>query len=52
LIYINGTEAFHWTKPEFYAGILPQLTIYIGVIGYFFIKRRILKQIINNSSIN
>jgi hypothetical protein len=52
LIFINGTEAFQWTKPTFYLGILSQLIIYLGLIVYFFIKRRILKRIINNNSIN
>lgn len=52
LIFINGTEAFQWTKPAFYLGILSQLVIYLGLTVYFFIKRKILKQLINSNSIN
>ncbi|MDR2773756.1 MAG: hypothetical protein LBC19_03245 [Tannerella sp.] len=52
LIFVNGTDAFQWTAPKSYLGIAPQLTVYLGLTVYFFIKRKILKQIINNNSIN
>jgi amino acid transporter len=52
LFYKNGIESFHWTTPKFYLGIIAQLTIYVGLIVYFFLKRHSLKKIINENSIN
>ncbi|MDR3245044.1 MAG: hypothetical protein LBT50_01265 [Prevotellaceae bacterium] len=51
-LYIKGTESLQWTNPKFYLGITPHLLLYLGLIIYFFIKRNILKKIINNNSIN
>ena len=52
LFYKNGIDSLHWTNPRFYMGIVSQLTIYIGLICFFFIKRHSLKKIINEKSIN
>lgn len=52
LFYRNGIDSLHWTNAKFYLGILAQLTIYIGLLAYFFIKRHFLKKIINEKSIN
>jgi hypothetical protein len=52
LIFRNGLDEFHWTVPKFYLGIFAHLTVYVGLIVFFFIKRSILKKIINNNSIN
>lgn len=52
LIYINGIDSLHWTNAKFYLGIIAQLTIYIGLITYFFIKRHSINKIINEKSIN
>jgi len=52
LFYKNGIDSLHWTIPKFYLGIIAQLTIYIGLLAYFFIKRYSLNKIINEKSIN
>jgi len=52
LFYRNGIDSLHWTNAKFYLGIIVQLTIYIGLLAYFFIKRLSLKKIINEKSIN
>lgn len=52
LFYRNGIDSLHWTTPKFYLGIIAQLTIYIGLLAYFFIKRHSLSKIINEKSIN
>lgn len=52
LLYKNGIDSLHWTSGKFYLGIFPQLTIYIGLVVFFFIKRRYLTKIINEKSIN
>lgn len=52
LFYKNGVDSFHWTNAKFYLGIIAQLTIYIGLLAYFFIKRYTLSKIINEKSIN
>lgn len=52
LFYKNGVDSFNWTSTEFYLGIIAQLTIYIGLLVYFFIKRHFLKKFINSKSIN
>jgi hypothetical protein len=52
LFYRNGIDSLHWTTPKFYLGIIAQLTIYIGLLAYFFIKRQSLSKIINEKSIN
>ena len=52
LFWKNGIDSFHWASPKFYLGITAQLTIYIGLLGFFFIKRHSLKKIINEKSIN
>lgn len=52
LFYKNGIDSLHWTNPRFYMGIVSQLTIYIGLICFFFIKRHSLINIINEKSIN
>ena len=52
LFYKNGIDSLHWTSAKFYLGIIAQLTIYIGLLAYFFIKRHSLNKIINEKSIN
>jgi len=52
LIYRNGIDSLHWTNAKFYLGIIAQLTVYIGLLAYFFIKRHSLINIINEKSIN
>jgi len=52
LIYKNGIDSLHWTSAKFYLGIIAQLTIYIGLLAYFFINRHSLTKIINEKSIN
>jgi hypothetical protein len=52
LIFVVGTDAFQWKNPKFYLCIIAQLTVYFGLTVLFFIKRKTLKEIINNSSIN
>lgn len=52
LFYRNGIDSLHWTNAKFYLGIIAQLTIYIGLLAYFFIKRHSIKKIINEKSIN
>ncbi len=52
LFYKNGIDSLHWTSVKFYLGIIAQLTIYIGLLAYFFIKRLSLNKIINEKSIN
>ena len=52
LFYKNGLDSFYWTSPKFYLGIIAQLTIYIGLLIYFFIKRYSLKKIINDKKTN
>ena len=52
LFYKNGIDSLHWTSAKFYLGIIAQLTIYIGLIAYFFIKRQSLNKLINEKSIN
>jgi hypothetical protein len=52
LFYRNGIDSLHWTSWKFYLGIIAQLTIYIGLLAYFFIKRHSLNKIINEKSIN
>lgn len=52
LFYKNGIDSLLWTTLKFYFGILVQLTIYLGVLVWFFIKRHALKKIINEKSIN
>jgi hypothetical protein len=51
-LYINGIESLQWMNPKFYPCITPHLLLYLGLIIYFFIKRNILKKIINNNSLN
>jgi len=50
LFYRNGIDSLHWTNAKFYLGIIAQLTIYIGLLTYFFIKRHSLTKIINEKS--
>ena len=52
LFYRNGIDSLHWANAKFYLGIIAQLTIYIGLVAYFFIKRHSLTKIINEKSIN
>ncbi len=52
LFYRNGIDSLHWTNAKFYLGIIAHLTIYIGLLAYFFIKSHSLKKIINEKSIN
>ena len=52
LFYRNGIDSLHWTNAKFYLGIIAQLTVYIGLLAYFFIKRHSLINIINEKSIN
>ena len=52
LFYRNGIDSLHWTLAKFYLGIVSQLTIYIGLLAYFFIKRLSLKKFINEKSSN
>jgi hypothetical protein len=52
LFYRNGPDSMHWTSAKFYFGIIAQLTVYIGLLAYFFIKRHSLNKIINQKSIN
>jgi hypothetical protein len=52
LFYNNGIDSLHWTNLKFYLGILAQLTIYIGLVVFFFIKRQSLTKLINEKSIN
>ena len=52
LFYRNGIDSFNFLNPKFYLGIIAQLTVYIAIIAFFFIKRRSLKKIINEKSIN
>ena len=52
LFYKNGIDSFNWTIPNFYLGIFAQLSIYIGIFIYFFIKSYSLKKIIKDNSIN
>ena len=52
LFYRNGIDSLHWANAKFYLGIIAQLTIYIGLLAYFFIKRHSLIKIINEKSIN
>ena len=52
LFYRNGIDSLHWANAKFYLGITAQLTIYIGLLAYFFIKRHSLIKIINEKSIN
>lgn len=52
LFYRNGIDSLHWTSAMFYLGIIAQLSIYICLIAYFFIKRLSLIKIINEKSIN
>lgn len=52
LFYKNGIDSLHWASAKFYPGILPQLTIYIGLVVYFFVKRQSLIKIITEKSIN
>jgi heme/copper-type cytochrome/quinol oxidase subunit 2 len=52
LLYNNGIDSLYWTNAKFYLGIIAQLTIYIGLFAYFFIKRYSLNKIINEKSIS
>jgi hypothetical protein len=52
LFYKRGIDSLHWTSPIFYLSIISQMTVYIGIFAFFFIKRHSLKQIINEKSIN
>lgn len=52
LFYRNGIDSLHWKNAKFYLGIIAQLTIYISLLAYFFIKRHSLKKIITEKSIN
>ena len=52
LLYINGIDSMHWTKMNFYPGIIAQLVIFLGLIIFFFIKRHSLLKLINEKSIN
>ncbi len=52
LFYRNGLDSLNWTSAKFYLGIIAQLTVYIGLLAYFFIKRHSLNKIINEKSIN
>lgn len=51
LIYKNGVDSLNWTNMNFYLGMIAQLTIYFGLLVFFFIKRNSLKKIINEKSI-
>lgn len=51
LFYRNGIDSLHWTNAKFYFGIIAQLTIYIILLAYFFVKRHSLNKIINEKSI-
>jgi hypothetical protein len=52
LFYKNGIDSLLWANAKFYLGIIAQLTIYISLLTYFFIKRHSLNKIINEKSIN
>ena len=52
LFYRTGTDSLNFSSGRFYLGIIAQLTIYICLIVFFFIKRNSLKKIINGKSIN
>jgi len=52
LVFLNGVDAFNWSTPSFYLGILAQILIFVGVVVYFFIKSAALTKIINDKSIN
>lgn len=52
LFYKNGIDSLHWTNRKLYLGIIAQITIYIGLLLFFFIERNNLKKIINEKSIN
>jgi hypothetical protein len=52
LFYRTGTDSMNFLSGKFYLGILAQLTIFICLIVFFFIKRNSLKKIINGNSIN
>lgn len=52
LFYRNGLDSLQWSSAKFYLGIIAQLTVYISLLAYFFIKRHSLNKIINKKSIN
>jgi hypothetical protein len=51
-LFYHGIDSLHWASPLFYLGIMAQLLTYLGLIIFFFVKRRTLKKIINDKSIN
>jgi len=52
LFYRTGTDSLNFSSGQFYLGIIAQLTIYICLILFFFVKRHNLKKIINGNSLN
>lgn len=52
LFYKNGIDFLNFLSLNVYLGIIAQLSIYVCLITYFFIKRHSLKKLINEKSIN
>lgn len=52
LFYRNGIASFHFNQAKFYPGIIAQLTLYIVLPVYFFIRRHALNQLINEKQAN
>lgn len=52
LFYKNGIDSLNLSSARFYLGFIGQMTIYICVILYFFIKRYSLRKCISENSIN
>jgi hypothetical protein len=52
LFYHTGIHRIDFLSFSTYAGIMPQLVIFTGLILYFLIERQGLKKVINENSIN
>lgn len=48
----TGADSLNFSSGRFYLGIIAQLTIYVGLLIIFFIKRSSLKEILNAKSVN
>jgi hypothetical protein len=52
LFYRIGIDNMNFAKGIFYIGMVSQITIFMAIIIFFFIKRYFLKKLINENSLN